>query len=139
PVTVTLAAKDNSGGSGVKATTYTTDGTNPQTSSTAVAYTGTFTVSRTRTIKYYSVDNAGNSESLKSKQIQIDAAAPTVSITSPANASSFTQGTKVTVSASATDLGTGSGKASGIASVTFYLGGTTKLATVTTSPYSFSW
>ena len=139
PVTVTVSAKDNSGGSGVKATLYTTDGSNPQTSSTAVLYTGPFTVSQTTTVKYYSIDNAGNSESVKSQTIQIDAAAPTVSITSPASGSSFTQGTKVTVTAGAVDLGTGSGTPSGIASVTFYLDGTTKLATDTTSPYSLTW
>jgi hypothetical protein len=139
PVTVTLSGKDNTGGSGVWVTMYTTDGTNPQTSSTAILYTGPFTMSQTTTVKHYSIDNAGNSGSVKSQLIQIDAAAPTVSITSPANGSSFTQGTKVTVTASATDLGTGTGTPSGIASVTFYLDGTTKLATVTKSPYSFTW
>jgi predicted 3-demethylubiquinone-9 3-methyltransferase (glyoxalase superfamily) len=118
---------------------YTTDGSDPQTSSTAIPYTGTFPVSQTTTVKYYSADNAGNSGTVKSKIIHIDTAAPTVSIKSPANGSSFTQGTAVTISASATDHGTGSGKASGIASVTFYLDGTTKLGTDTTSPYSFSW
>jgi peptidoglycan/xylan/chitin deacetylase (PgdA/CDA1 family) len=139
PVTITLSGNDNTGGSGVSVTMYTTDGTNPQTSSTAILYTGPFTMSQTTTVKYYSIDNVGNSESVKSQLIQIDAAAPTVSITSPANASSFTQRTKVTVTASATDLGTGSGTPSGIGSVTFYLDGTTKLATVTKSPYSFTW
>jgi peptidoglycan/xylan/chitin deacetylase (PgdA/CDA1 family) len=137
PVTVGLSATDNSGGSGVSATYYTTNGSTPTTSSTR--YTGPFPVSQTTTVKYYSVDSAGNSEAVKSQVIQIDAAAPTVSITSPASGSSFAQGTKVTVTASATDLGTGSGAASGIASVTFYLDGTTVLATDTSSPYSFSW
>jgi peptidoglycan/xylan/chitin deacetylase (PgdA/CDA1 family) len=137
PVTVGLSATDNSGGSGVAATYYTTNGSTPTKSSTK--YTGPFTVSQTTTVKYFSVDNAGNSEAVKSQVIQIDAAAPTVSITSPASGSSVTQGTKVTVTASATDLGTGSGAPSGIASVTFYLDGTTVLATDTSSPYSFSW
>ncbi len=137
PVTVGLPATDNSGGSGVAATYYTTNGSTPTKSSTK--YTGPFTVSQTTTVKYFSVDNAGNSEAVKSQVIQIDAAAPTVSITSPASGSSVTQGTKVTVTASATDLGTGSGAPSGIASVTFYLDGTTVLATDTSSPYSFSW
>ena len=136
-MTVGLPATDNSGGSGVAATYYTTNGSTPTKSSTK--YTGPFTVSQTTTVKYFSVDNAGNSEAVKSQVIQIDAAAPTVSITSPASGSSVTQGTKVTVTASATDLGTGSGAPSGIASVTFYLDGTTVLATDTSSPYSFSW
>jgi peptidoglycan/xylan/chitin deacetylase (PgdA/CDA1 family) len=138
PVTVTLSATDT-GGSGVKATVYTTDGSNPQTSSTAVVYSGPFTVSQTATVKYYSLDIAVNLGSVKSQQIQVDAAAPTVSITSPSSGSSFTRGTKVTVSASAVDLGTGSGAQSGIASVTFYLDGSTVLGTDTNSPYSLSW
>jgi hypothetical protein len=138
PVSVTLSATDT-GGSGVKTTVYTTDGSNPQTSTTAVAYSGPFSVSRTTTVKYYSADLAGNSESVKTQQIQVDAAAPTVSITAPSSGSSFTRGTRVTVTASAADLGTGSGTPSGVANVTFRLDGTTVLNTDTSSPYSFSW
>jgi peptidoglycan/xylan/chitin deacetylase (PgdA/CDA1 family) len=139
PVTVALSATDGTGGSGVNATYYTTDGSNPQTSSTAIVYTGPFNVSQTTTVKYYSADLAGNLESVKSQQVQVDGTAPTVSISSPSSGSSFTQNTKVTVSASAADLGSGSGAPSGIASVTFYLDGTTKLGTDTSSPYSLSW
>jgi hypothetical protein len=95
-------------------------------------------VSQTTTVKYYSVDLAGNLESVKSQQIRVDATAPAVSISSPSSASSFTRGTKVTVSASAADLGTGSGAPSGIAKVTFNLDGT-KLGTDSSSPYSLSW
>jgi hypothetical protein len=138
PVTVTLAATDT-GGSGVRSTSYTTDGTDPRTSGTAKAYTGPFTVSQTTTVRYYSSDVAGNLEATKSQQIRIDAAAPTVSVTAPASGSSFTRGTRVTVTASAADTGTGSGAASGIASVAFFLDGTTQLASDTTSPYTFSW
>jgi hypothetical protein len=76
---------------------------------------------------------------VKSQPISIGGAAPTVAPTSPADGSSFRHGTKITVSATATDAGTGSGSPSGIAGVTFYLDGTTKLATVTTSPYQFRW
>jgi hypothetical protein len=90
-------------------------------------------------VRYYSSDVAGNLETSKSQQVRIDAAAPTVSITAPASGSTFTRGTKVTVTASATDVGTGSGAPSGIVSVTFFVDGTRNLATDTTSPYTFSW
>jgi hypothetical protein len=137
PVTVRLTATDT-GGSGAPATAYTTDGTDPRTSPTAKVYSGPFTVSQTTTVRYYSADAAGNLEATKSQQIRIDAAAPTVSITAPASGSSFTRGTTVTVTASASDGGTGSGAASGLTSVAFFLDGKS-LGTDTTSPYSISW
>jgi hypothetical protein len=61
PVTVSLSATD-AGGSGVAATLYTTDGTDPRFSATAVTYTVPFTVTRTTTVKYASKDVAGNTE-----------------------------------------------------------------------------
>jgi hypothetical protein len=137
-VTITLTATDNSGGSGVAATHYTTDGTNPQTSSTAILYTAPFAISQSTTLQWYSVDVAGNKGSVKSQKVSIDAAPPLVSITSPASGTSVAPGTQVTFTASATDVGTGSGLPSGIASVTFYIG-TSKLATDKTSPYSAIW
>jgi len=58
--------------------------------------------------------------------------APTVSITSPANNATFTTGSTVTISATATDSdGT-------IAKVEFFQGAT-KLGEDLTSPYSFAW
>ncbi|HXY73676.1 MAG TPA: Ig-like domain-containing protein, partial [Actinomycetota bacterium] len=73
-----------------------------------------------------------------SRLIRIDAATPTVSITRPAGGSSFVHGTRVTITATATDRGTGTGTPSGIASVTFYRGGT-QIVTDTLSPYSITW
>jgi hypothetical protein len=135
-VTIGLSATD-SGGSGVATIYYTTNGSTPTTASTV--YTGPFTISGTTTIKAIAVDTAGNQSSASSRTVQIDAAAPTVSMTSPADGSTLRRGAKVTVSASASDLGTGSGAASGIASVAFYLDGTKQLGTDTSSPYSISW
>jgi len=70
-VQVSLSATDNSGGSGVATTYYTTDGSDPTTSSTATAYAAPFTVSQPVTVKFYSVDNAGNAEAVNSQSIVV--------------------------------------------------------------------
>jgi hypothetical protein len=101
-------------------------------------YTGPFTVSSTATVKFFSTDVAGNAEAVKSQVVQIDAASPTVSITNPTNNSSFKWGTKITVSASAADQGTGTGVASGIAQVAFRIDGKAS-GTDTSLPYTTSW
>ncbi|HEX4718740.1 MAG TPA: chitobiase/beta-hexosaminidase C-terminal domain-containing protein [Thermoleophilaceae bacterium] len=76
PVSVTLSATDNAGGSGVAQTTYTLDGSDPQTSATAILYAGPISVSSTTTIKYFSHDNANNVESVKTFAVKVDTAAP---------------------------------------------------------------
>jgi peptidoglycan/xylan/chitin deacetylase (PgdA/CDA1 family) len=125
-VSVTLSATDDA--SGVAAIRYTTDGTDPTSSSTL--YSGPFTVSGTSTVKYRAWDNAGNAETTKSQLIRIDTTAPTVAITSPANGASVTGTVQVQVAAS--------DASSGIARVEFYLDG--KLSsTSTTSPYKWAW
>lgn len=137
-VTVTLSATDT-GGSGVSSTRYTTDGSDPTSSGSAVAYTAPFSVSQTTTVKFASADNAGNQETVRSQQIRIDAAAPTVSITSPADGSSYKRGTNIEITASATDAATGSAAPSGVASVTYYRDGGTKIGTDSSAPYSVTW
>jgi hypothetical protein len=136
PVQVALTATDT-GGTGVNKIYYTTNGSTPTRSSPA--YTKPFNVSSTTTVKFFAVDKGGNAEAVNSQLIRIDRTAPTMSLTSPANGSRAAQGTTVKITANAVDHGTGSGAASGIASVTFYLDGSTLLGTVTTSPYTFNW
>ena len=60
PVSVSLAATDNTGGSGVDKIYYTTNGSTPTTASTV--YTAPFTVSATSTVKFFATDKAGNAE-----------------------------------------------------------------------------
>ena len=59
---------------------------------------------------------------------------PTCSITAPTNGTTYTAPASVTITASA--AGTGGAT---ISSVKFYYASTTLLATVTTSPYTYSW
>jgi hypothetical protein len=136
-VTVALSATD-SGGSGVRTTLYTTDGTNPRTSATAVTYSGPFALQQTSTVKFSSTDNAGNAETTKSRLVKLDASPPSVTLTSPADGSSFKKHTSVVLSATAADTGTGGGIASGISRVRFYRGATL-IGTVSASPYSTTW
>ena len=118
-------------GSGVAATYRTTNGTTPTTSSptgTAVALTS----DGVYTIKYFSVDNVTNTETVQtaSTQIRIDKTAPTVTMTAPP--ASIRNGQALTAAAS--------DASSGVASVTYlYSAGAactpnTTIGTSTTGP-----
>jgi peptidoglycan/xylan/chitin deacetylase (PgdA/CDA1 family) len=78
-VSVSLAATDDTGGSGVKEIRYTTDGSDP-TASSGTVYSGPFSVAATATVKYRAFDNAGNAEAVNSQLIRIDSTAPTSTI-----------------------------------------------------------
>jgi hypothetical protein len=73
--TVTLACTDGSGGSssGCANTYYTTDGSNPTTGSTR--YTGPISLGFATTLKFFSVDSAGNQESARTEVYNIFVAA----------------------------------------------------------------
>jgi peptidoglycan/xylan/chitin deacetylase (PgdA/CDA1 family) len=126
PVSVSLAAMD--AGSGVAATRYTLDSSEPTASSTV--YSGPFTVSATTTVKFRAWDNASNIEATNAQTIQIDMQPPSVVITSPAEGSTVNGNVKIM--ANATDA------PSGIAQVSFYVNGTL-LGTKTSAPYFVSW
>ncbi len=65
--TVTFAAADNQGGSGIAATYYTVDGGAQQTGNTI-----TLTTSGTHTVSYWSKDWAGNSEQPHTVTVSVD-------------------------------------------------------------------
>jgi peptidoglycan/xylan/chitin deacetylase (PgdA/CDA1 family) len=67
--TISLFGKDP-GGSGVKATYYTTDGSTPTTAS-PVWTSQPFTISAPMTFKFFSVDNAGNTEPVQTQAVQV--------------------------------------------------------------------
>lgn len=79
-VRVVLAATDNEGGSGVKATDYSLDG-----GASWQAYAGPFTISSegTTALAFRSTDNAGNVEQVRSYSVRIDKTAPEITITRP--------------------------------------------------------
>ena len=84
-VTVTLSATDAL--SGVAYTRYRVDGAGWQTGTS-------FLVSGdgVHGIDFYSVDNAGNPEAVKSAQVKIDGTAPTGTVTTPTDGASYVQG-----------------------------------------------
>lgn len=81
-VAVALTCTDGVGGSGCASTKYCVDATGTCTPTTA--YTGPVTFTSTGYIRYYSVDNAGNTEGVRtSNQVKIDATKPVVTISQP--------------------------------------------------------
>jgi peptidoglycan/xylan/chitin deacetylase (PgdA/CDA1 family) len=113
PVSVALSATDDA--SGVAAIRYTLDGSTPTATSPLYTLGQPFTVSQTTTVRYRAWDNAGNVEAANSQLVRIDAAAPTVAITAPANGATVKGNVKVT--ATAGDVG------SGVSRVDFYANG----------------
>ena len=72
--TVTLTAKDDDSTTAIY---YTTDGSDPTTSSTRVKYTSPINIGSTTTLKFYVVDEAGNPSDVYTKSYTIDKTAPT--------------------------------------------------------------
>ncbi|MFF5230826.1 ThuA domain-containing protein [Dactylosporangium sp. NPDC000521] len=104
PVTVTLAATDNAGGSGVAKIEYQVDA-----DSTWTAYTAPVTVSGdgTHSVKFRASDKAGNVSAVQTATVKIDATAPvTTAAFAPASDAGWHNGaTPVTLAA--TDAGSG--------------------------------
>ena len=73
PVAISFTASDNAGGSGVAATYYSLDDSPP---SLLVTSPVTISAEGTTTLKYLSVDNAGNRESVQTKSVRVDNVAP---------------------------------------------------------------
>jgi hypothetical protein len=100
-VTVSLICEDGSG-NGCKATHYTTDGSEPTTSSPT--YSAPIAIAASTALKFFSVDNAGNREAVKTETYVIDGTAPTTTAT-PAGGT-YATATSVTLACSDGD-GTG--------------------------------
>ncbi|MET8252981.1 ThuA domain-containing protein [Micromonospora sp. NPDC005197] len=104
PVTVTLTAADEAGGSGLAGTAYQLDG-----ATTWTDYTAPVTVSGDgeHELRFRSTDQAGNVESTKTVSVKIDATAPVTTATfAPANDAGWHNGT-IPVVLTSTDAGSG--------------------------------
>ena len=97
--TVTLTCYDSSG-SGCDKTYFTTDGTTPTTSSSV--YSSPISISATTTLKYFSTDNVGSSETVKTQIYSIDTIPPTGSIAINSGATTTTS-TNVTLTLNCSD------------------------------------
>ncbi len=130
PVSVTLKATDDVG---VAHTFYTTDGSEP-TASAGLLYAGPFNVPQTETVRYRSIDAAGNLEPTGIRLLQVDAQPPTAQITAPAIGASVS-GPAVYITAQASDDVS-------VASVRFYLDGVSlgsKTAPTSPGGSSYQW
>ncbi|MBE1485117.1 ThuA domain-containing protein [Plantactinospora soyae] len=104
PVTVTLAATDNAGGSGVARTEYQLDGA---TTWTAYAEPVQVTGDGPHTLRFRSADGAGNVEETRSVEVKIDATAPVSSAAfAPPTDDGWHSGT-IPVTLTSTDTGSG--------------------------------
>jgi peptidoglycan/xylan/chitin deacetylase (PgdA/CDA1 family) len=124
PVALTFAATD--AGSGVARTVYTTDGTDPDASSTIA--NGPVTVSATSQIRFRSYDLAGNAEAVNAITVNVDGTAPVSSAScsgSPCSAAT-TYAAPLQVTLAAADVG------SGVASLRYTTDGTAPTATTGT-------
>ncbi|TDB75510.1 ThuA domain-containing protein [Micromonospora sp. KC723] len=104
PATVTLAATDENGGSGVARTEYQLDGATAWT-----AYTEPILVAGdgAHEVRFRSVDQAGNVEAARSVPVKIDATAPVTTATfAPANDNGWHAGA-IPVTLAAADAGSG--------------------------------
>jgi len=79
-VTATLSATDNTGGSGVKQITYSATGvqTLPNTVVPGASTTVSITSEGQTTLDFFSMDNAGNTESQNQSVVMIDKTPPTI-------------------------------------------------------------
>lgn len=108
PATVALTAGDDR--SGIAATFYEVSGDGGATYGEPVAGTSvalTTDTFATYTVRFWSVDRAGNVEPKQTATVRLDNTAPTVTLTAPSSNVVVDRGQNVTLSASASDTGSG--------------------------------
>ncbi len=134
PATIAMTANATATGTRVTKVEFYNGATLLGTDTTApYAYTWASVAVGTYALKAKAIDAKGMGTISAIANVQVKAnVAPTVSLTSPTNNSTFTAPATVSLAATASDSdGT-------VAKVDFYQGAT-KLGTATTAPYTFSW
>lgn len=128
PQNVVLLCDDNFG-TGCAATYYTVDGSTPNTASTI--YSTPITISTDTTIKFLSIDNAGNQEAVQSATVLIETGPP-VTTASPGSGILGVDGNTITLTCTDTE--------GGCANTYYTLDGTTPTtsSTVYTEPIVLS-
>ena len=113
-VTVTLAATDNSGGSGVQSITYSAAGAQNVALTIATGNTSAITITSegTTTLTYSATDAHGNVETARSISVKLDKTAPSIIITSP-TATAYLLRQVVTAAFQCTDGGSGAATCTG--------------------------
>jgi len=120
--TVALAATDPEGRPWL--TYLTDDGSDPRTSVARWQYQAPYPVTRTTTLRFYSRDQDYRGERPRTLTVLIDGARPAAWLTAPAPYARLHRGSVITLTARATDAGTGGARPSGIAKVVFRDGST---------------
>jgi DNA-binding beta-propeller fold protein YncE len=110
PVSFTLEATDGPGGSGVANTYYRLNGGETMAYSTDAVHVS---AEGTTAVSFWSVDEAGNTETAKTATIRIDTTPPTIDITSPGDQAGYYLHEAVTAAWSASDELSGLAAASG--------------------------
>lgn len=131
-VTVHFTCTDT--GSGCATTYYTTNGSIP-TILSASGNSVTLTTDGIYTIKYFSVDNAGNQETVETaaNQVHIDKTKPVITITTPIEGGSYILNHVVLANYGATDIG-----GSGVSSVVGDVPNGSAIDTTSTGPHTFT-
>jgi len=136
PASITLSANASDSDGSITKVEFYRGGTTLIGTATASPYTITWSSvaagSYSITAKAY--DNASATTTSSAASITVNSAnqAPTVSLTAPSNGATFTAPASIAITASASDAD------GSISKVEFY-NGSTLLATVTASPYSYTW
>jgi large repetitive protein len=97
--TITLTCTDGTG-AGCHRTYYTLDGSNPTTASNV--YSGPLLIASTATLKYFSIDLAGNTGAVKTQSYKVDTTIPSGTIVIN-NGAAYTRTRGVTLTLSCSD------------------------------------